>query len=164
MGVGFEKKVLDVPISTSDEIGSMCRVRGIVFCSGGGEALVMLYGSGCAGTVMSIVCLVKAAASILGGKKVCVRRVVAPASGSGLLKAVHDRVVKTLLSAGAVILPPGCGPCPGAHQGEAGLSTVYRIFKGRMGAGGFIYLAPPETAAVTALAGEIADPRDVGSL
>ncbi len=106
----------------------------------------------------------KAAADILDGKKVCVRTVVAPASRSVLLQAVRAGVVETLLSAGAVILPPGCGPCLGAHQGVLGegevcLSTANRNFKGRMGTGGFIYLASPETAAVTALAGAIADPR-----
>ncbi len=108
----------------------------------------------------------KVAADILNGKKVCVRTVVAPASRSVLIEAVDAGVVSTLLSAGAVILPPGCGPCLGAHQGVLGegevcLSTANRNFKGRMGTGGFVYLASPETAAATALSGEITDPRGI---
>lgn len=80
------------------------------------------------------------------------------------LKAVHAGVVETLLSVDTMTLPPGCGPCPGAHQGvpgegDARISTANRNIEGRIGAGRFIYLTSPEIAAVTALAREIADPR-----
>ncbi|MCX9014663.1 MAG: homoaconitase large subunit [Candidatus Methanoperedens sp.] len=105
-------------------------------------------------------------AKILSGKKVKARTIVLPASRSVLIKATESGIITTLLEAGAIIAPPGCGPCLGAHmgvicEGETCLSTSNRNFKGRMGTGGLIYLSSPETAAASALRGEIADPRDV---
>lgn len=105
-------------------------------------------------------------AKILKGKKVKVRTIVLPASRSILIKATESGIAAALLKAGVVIAPPGCGPCLGAHmgvicEGETCLSTSNRNFKGRMGAGGLIYLSSPETAAASALRGEIADPREI---
>lgn len=45
-------------------------------------------------------------------------------------------------------------------EGETCLSTSNRNFKSRMGARGLIYISSPETAAASALRGEITDPRD----
>jgi len=102
-------------------------------------------------------------ARVVRGKKVRVRTLVAPASRRVLSRAAGTGVLSWLVAAGCTILPPGCGPCLGAHQGVLGegevcLSTANRNFRNRMGVGGEIYLASPATAAASALSGAIAVP------
>lgn len=106
------------------------------------------------------------AASILKGEKVAIRTIVIPASRNILTEAVRNGTIEILLEAGVTIGSPGCGPCLGGHMGVIGkdevcISTANRNFKGRMGTGGYIYLASPATAAASALTGEITDPREI---
>jgi len=106
-------------------------------------------------------------AEILEGEKVSVRTFIAPASRRIYLQMIEEGIAQILGEAGAVILPPGCGPCLGRHMGVAGdgeviLSTTNRNFRGRMGSpDARIYLSSPVTAAVSAIYGEITNPEDV---
>ena len=111
----------------------------------------------------------QAAADILQGKQIApwVRLLVLPASREILLQAIDAGIITDLVSAGATLLNPGCGPCLGAHEGcmapgERTISTANRNFQGRMGSReAEIYLASPSTVAASALAGSVADPRRV---
>ncbi|GBF36475.1 MAG TPA: 3-isopropylmalate dehydratase large subunit [Methanothermococcus okinawensis] len=103
------------------------------------------------------------AARYLKGKMVHrdVRLIVIPASKKVFEDALKEGLIKIFLEAGAIICPPGCGPCLGAHQGVLGdgevcLSTSNRNFKGRMGStNAKIYLSSPVVAAKSAVKGYI---------
>ena len=76
-------------------------------------------------------------------------------------KVKNEAIGKYCLDAGAIPLPPGCGPCIGLgtgllEDGEVGISATNRNFKGRMGSpNAEAYLASPAVVAYSAMKGEI---------
>ena len=106
------------------------------------------------------------AAKILKGKQVKIRTEVLPAAQSIYLKAINEGLVSIFLEAGAVVGPPTCGACCGAHMGvlakdEICISTTNRNFPGRMGhVESKTYLASPLVVAAAAINGKITDPRN----
>ncbi|MFC1477449.1 homoaconitase [candidate division KSB1 bacterium] len=107
------------------------------------------------------------AAAVIKGKKVHpeVKFYVAAASDEVEAESTHRGDWQILLDAGAIALPPGCGPCIGLGEGllesgEVGISATNRNFKGRMGAkDALAYLASPAVVAASAIAGKIAAPQ-----
>lgn len=106
------------------------------------------------------------AARIVRGKKVAagVEFYLAAASADVQERAARDGHWQSLLDAGAIELPPGCGTCIGLGKGtikagEVGISATNRNFEGRMGdRNGQVYLGSPAVVAASVVAGHIAAP------
>ncbi len=111
------------------------------------------------------------AARVLEGQRVADGVTFYIAAASSEIEAEAKRLGhwRTLLKAGAVALPPGCGPCIGLgdgilEDGEAGISATNRNFKGRMGSrDAQVYLASPAVVAASAIAGTISGPTPAGT-
>jgi homoaconitate hydratase len=91
---------------------------------------------------------------------------LAPASAETQARAESSGDWQTLIGAGAIPLPPGCGACIGlgrglVQKGENAISATNRNFKGRMGdRDAFVYLGSPAVVAASALAGFICAPKN----
>lgn len=108
----------------------------------------------------------RVAAAYLKGKEISplVRGVVSPATPKIFRQADEEGIIKIFMEAGFCVTNPTCGACLGMSNGvlapgEVCASTTNRNFNGRMGKGGMVHLMSPAVAAVSALAGKIADPR-----
>lgn len=104
-----------------------------------------------------------AVAAVLDGERVHprVHLVVTPGSQTVYLQAMKDGLIETIVRAGGVVAPPGCGSCVGTQgtipgDGDNVLSTMNRNFLGRMGnPNANIWLSSPLVAARTAVLGAI---------
>lgn len=108
-------------------------------------------------------------AEIVRGRQVArhVSLDVNPSSRRLLRQLLRDGHLDALLGAGARLHQAGCNGCIGMGQApatdRASLRTVPRNFPGRSGTReDRVYLCSPETAAASALAGRITDPRHLG--
>jgi homoaconitate hydratase family protein/3-isopropylmalate dehydratase small subunit len=109
------------------------------------------------------------AAAVLKGQKIpkFMQLQVIPASKEIFLQAMKEGLIEIFMEAGANVLSSSCGPCLGTGQGIPAdntniISTANRNFKGRMGNNASnVYLASPATVAMSALKGEISDPRGI---
>lgn len=109
------------------------------------------------------------AAKILKGKKVAsqTRLIITPATQQIAREAEKEGLTQIFIEAGALVSNPTCGACLGGYMGILGqnercVATTNRNFIGRMGdRSSEIYLANSAVAAASAIAGKIADPRDL---
>lgn len=92
--------------------------------------------------------------------------VVTPSSQKVYLRCMKEGILETLINAGAIVTPAGCGVCFGALGGipadnDVIFSSSNRNFPGRTGnPKAQTFLGSPATAAATAIMGHVADPRE----
>ncbi len=108
------------------------------------------------------------AASVLRGRKVApnVRMLIVPGSQRIKLAAEAEGLDRIFRDAGAEWREAGCSMCIAMNgdqlqPGQYAVSTSNRNFEGRQGAGGRTFLASPLTAAASAIAGKVADARNI---
>ncbi|MCP5367610.1 MAG: 3-isopropylmalate dehydratase large subunit [Hyphomicrobiales bacterium] len=131
-----------------------------------GVAVDQAYIGACTGAKLADLHM---AARVLKGRRVApgVRLLVAPASTRTTARAAADGTLAVLTEAGAHLMPSGCGACAGygagvLAAGETCIASTARNFAGRMGSrDSRVYLGSPYTVAAAAVAGRIADPRDM---
>ncbi|MBM3489739.1 MAG: 3-isopropylmalate dehydratase large subunit [Alphaproteobacteria bacterium] len=108
------------------------------------------------------------AAKLLKGRKIAAHVGALAVPGSGLVKEQAERegLDKIFKEAGFEWREPGCSMCLGMNAdrigpGERCASTSNRNFEGRQGRGGRTHLVSPAMAAAAAVAGQLADIRQM---
>ncbi len=108
----------------------------------------------------------RAAASVMRGRKVAARVLVVPGSQRVKREAEAEGLDDVFRAAGAEWREPGCSMCIAMNgdqlaPGQVAVSTSNRNFEGRQGKGGRTLLASPLTAAAAAVKGCVTDPREL---
>ncbi len=111
---------------------------------------------------------IAAAAEILKGRRIAPHVVlkIVPSTDAEWRRLLDDGIFHILNNAGALISNPGCAGCAAGQVGQNGpgevtVSTGNRNFAGKQGKGE-VWLASPETAAASAVAGAIATKEMLG--
>ncbi len=170
MGMGIRDRVPD-PASAADASQRAALEKALAYMGfAPGQPLlgkkidVVFIGSCTNGRIADL----RSAASILRGRKVAagVRALVVPGSFAVKKQAEEEGLDAVFTSAGAEWRLPGCSMCIAMNgdqlsPGQIAVSTSNRNFEGRQGKGGRTLLASPLTAAAAAVAGAVADPREL---
>ena len=162
-----EERNPDITIE-SEKITPMLSLPGEepAFCSAAAcpkEAITVAIAGGCSAGRLDDM---KMIADVLAKKEVHpdVTFIITPGSKNVMESMDKLKISSILRNGGAVIMPPGCGPCPGKHFGllcdsDVAITTTIRNNPGRIGAkGAKIYLASPLTVACSAVNGKITEP------
>ncbi|NOU03311.1 MAG: 3-isopropylmalate dehydratase large subunit [Novosphingobium sp.] len=111
----------------------------------------------------------RAAAAVLNGRRKSANvkwAIVVPGSGLVKAQAEAEGLDRVFIDAGFEWREPGCSACLGMNPdkvppGERCASTSNRNFVGRQGPGSRTHLVSPATAAASAVAGRLADVREL---
>jgi 3-isopropylmalate/(R)-2-methylmalate dehydratase large subunit len=156
-------------VPSSDGQASMERALGYMGLRAGqrllGHPIDVVFIGSCTNARLSDLRL---AASLLRGRKVAanVRLLVVPGSQQVKKEAEAEGLDRVFRDAGGEWREAGCSMCIAMNgdqlrPGQYAVSTSNRNFEGRQGAGGRTFLASPLTAAASAVAGAIADAREM---
>ena len=168
MGISVDGRVPDpAALADRDERVQLERALGYMALEPGrpliGTPVQVVFVGSCTNARLSDL---RAAAALLRGQRVAegVRALVVPGSQQVKREAEAEGLDRIFLAAGAEWREPGCSMCIAMNgdqlaPGQYAVSTSNRNFEGRQGIGGRTFLASPLTAAASAIAGVIADPR-----
>jgi 3-isopropylmalate/(R)-2-methylmalate dehydratase large subunit len=157
----FDASALAPQVAAPDSPANAADVEGFT-----GTAVNVAYIGACTGAKLEDL---RMAAEILKGRRVArgVKLLVAPSSRKDEDIAREEGTLGVLMDAGAELLPNACNACAGfgsylMRDDSVAISSTARNFKGRMGStSARIYLGSPYTVAASAVAGRIADPREL---